>query len=38
LIQDIGNAPVFEQIVISCWRDDGLRKHFTAQHDGGRRR
>ena len=36
LIQDIGNAPVFEKSSFSCWRDDGLRKHFTAHHDGGR--
>jgi nicotinamidase-related amidase len=36
LVQDIGNAPVFEKSSFSCWRDEGLRKHFTAQHDGGR--
>ena len=36
LIQDIGNAPVFEKSAFSCWRDDGLRKHFTVHHDGGR--
>ncbi len=36
LIQDIGNAPVFEKSSFSCWRDDGLRKHFTAHHDSGR--
>ena len=36
LIQDIGNAPVFEKSSFSCWRDDGLRKHFTGRHDGGR--
>jgi nicotinamidase-related amidase len=36
LIQDIGNAPVFEKSSFSCWRDDGLRKHFTAHLDGGR--
>jgi nicotinamidase-related amidase len=36
LIQDIGNAPVFEKSSFSCWRDNGLHKHFTALHDGGR--
>ena len=36
LIQDIGNAPVFEKSSFSCWRDDGLRRHFTGHHDGGR--
>jgi nicotinamidase-related amidase len=36
LNQEIGNAPVFEKTSFSCWRDDGLRKHFTAHHDGGR--
>jgi nicotinamidase-related amidase len=36
LIQDIGNAPIFEKSSFSCWRDDGLHKHFTAHHDGGR--
>ncbi len=32
----VGNAPVFEKSSFSCWRDNGLRKHFTAHHDGGR--
>jgi nicotinamidase-related amidase len=36
LNQDFGNAPVFEKSSFSCWRDDGLRKHFSAHHDGGR--
>jgi nicotinamidase-related amidase len=36
LSQEIGNAPVFEKSSFSCWRDEGLRKHFTAHHDGGR--
>lgn len=36
LNQDIGNSPIFEKTSFSCWRDDGLRKHFTNQHDGGR--
>ena len=36
LNQDIGNAPIFEKSSFSCWRDDGLRKHFTAHHDAGR--
>ncbi len=36
LSQDIGNAPVFEKSSFSCWRDDGLRRHFVAHHDCGR--
>ena len=36
LLQDIGNAPVFEKSSFSCWRDDGLRRHFSAHHDAGR--
>ena len=36
LNQEIGNAPVFAKAVFSCWRDEVLRKHFTAHHDGGR--
>ena len=36
LIQDIGNAPVFEKSSFSCWRDETVRKHFTAHHDAGR--
>ena len=36
LLEGIGNAPVFEKLAFSCWRDDSLRKHFTAHHDGGR--
>ena len=36
LIQYIGNAPVFEKSTFSCWRDETLRKHFTAHHDAGR--
>ena len=36
LSQEIGNAPVFEKTSFSCWRDEGLRRHFTRHHDGGR--
>ncbi len=36
LSQEIGNAPVFAKSSFSCWRDEALRRHFTAQHDGGR--
>ena len=36
LSQEIGNAPVFAKSAFSCWRDEAMRKHFTAQHDGGR--
>ena len=27
---------MFDKLSFSCWRDDGLRRHFTALHDGGR--
>ena len=30
LVQDIGNAPVFEKSSFSCWHDEGLRRHFTS--------
>lgn len=29
-------AQVFEKMAFSCWRDDGLRAHLTALHEGGR--
>lgn len=31
-----GNAPVFEKLAFSCWRDDALKAHFIRHHDGGR--
>jgi nicotinamidase-related amidase len=36
LKQQIGNAPVFEKLAFSCWRDDALKSHLIRQHDGGR--
>jgi nicotinamidase-related amidase len=36
LSQEIGNAPVFAKSAFSCWRDEAMRKYFTAHHDGGR--
>ena len=33
---EIGNAPVFEKTAFSCWRDDGLKTHLIAHHEGGR--
>jgi len=32
----VGNAPVFEKTAFSCWRDEALKRHLIAQHDGGR--
>ena len=29
-------ARVFEKLAFSCWRDEGLRQHLTALHEGGR--
>ena len=33
---DIGNAPVFEKLAFSCWRDTALKSHLIGHHDGGR--
>jgi Isochorismatase family len=30
------SAAVFEKSAFSCWRDDGLRAHFTDLHESGR--
>jgi nicotinamidase-related amidase len=32
----IGNAPVFEKLSFSCWRDAALKKHLIGQHESGR--
>lgn len=29
-------AKVFEKLSFSCWRDEALRQHFVALHEGGR--
>ena len=36
LAADIGNAPVFEKLSFSCWRDKAIKDHLIAQHEGGR--
>lgn len=33
---EIGNAPVFEKLSFSCWRDPRLKAHLIGLHDGGR--
>jgi nicotinamidase-related amidase len=30
------DATVFEKLSFSCWRDEALREHFIARHEGGR--
>ena len=34
--QAIGNAPVFEKLSFSCWRDEAFKGHLTGLHEGGR--
>lgn len=33
---DLGNAPVFEKLSFSCWRDKPLRERMIALHEAGR--
>ncbi len=33
---EIGNAPVFEKLAFSCWRDMALKQHLIALHEAGR--
>lgn len=33
---EIGNAPVFEKLAFSGWRDEALKNHLTAHHEAGR--
>ena len=33
---DIGNAPVFEKLDFSCWRDAALKRHLINHHEHGR--
>ncbi len=33
---EIGNAPVFEKLAFSCWRDPVLKDHMIAHHEAGR--
>lgn len=32
----IGNAPIFEKLSFSCWRDEAFKDHLTSLHEGGR--
>ena len=36
LAAEIDNAPVFEKLAFSCWKDSALKKHMIAQHEAGR--
>ncbi len=36
LKEELGNAPVFEKLSFSCWRDRTLKDHMIALHEGGR--
>jgi nicotinamidase-related amidase len=36
LRQEIGNAPVFEKLAFSCWRDPAIKKHMIGHHEKGR--
>lgn len=36
LAAEIGNAPVFEKLAFSCWRDKAIRAHLIAAHEAGR--
>ena len=33
LKDDIGNAPVFEKLAFSCWKDEGLKAHLIEHHE-----
>lgn len=36
LREEIGNAPVFEKLAFSCWKDDAIKKHMIRHHETGR--
>jgi nicotinamidase-related amidase len=36
LREEIGNAPVFEKLTFSCWRDKPIKDHMIAHHEAGR--
>ena len=36
LKDEIGNAPVFEKLDFSCWRDRALKQHLIDHHEHGR--
>lgn len=33
---EIGDAPVFEKLAFSCWKDRPLKDHLIRHHEGGR--
>ena len=33
---EIGNAPVFEKLAFSCWREKPIKEHMIAHHEKGR--
>lgn len=36
LREEIGNAPVFEKLAFSCWKDAAIKKHMIGHHEKGR--
>ena len=36
LKEEIGNAPVFEKLAFSCWKDKPIKDHMIAHHEAGR--
>ncbi|MFN4141495.1 hydrolase [Aestuariivirga sp.] len=36
LRDEIGNAPVFEKLAFSCWKDEAIRERLIGQHEAGR--
>jgi nicotinamidase-related amidase len=36
LKEAVGNAPVFEKLSFSCWRDEALKAHLIRHHEQGR--
>lgn len=36
LKDEVGNAPVFEKLAFSCWKDKALKDHLIARHEAGR--
>ena len=36
LTAELGNAPVFEKITFSCWKDKAIKDHMISHHEKGR--
>ena len=36
LRENLGNAPIFEKMAFSCWRDAALKAHLVGYHEQGR--